>query len=103
MNRSFDRADLVLTPMAGGPPPRLAELADLGLARSLYHANAAAWAAPWNAIGQPAASVPVGFDAQGLPLAVQLCGRPSDEATLLQVAAQLEEAQPWADRRPPVD
>ena len=103
MNRSFDRADLVLTPMAGGPPPRLGELADLGLARSLYRANAAAWAAPWNAIGQPAASVPVGFDPQGLPLAVQLCGRPSDEATLLQVAAQLEDAQPWADRRPPLD
>jgi amidase len=103
MNRSFDRADLVLTPIAGGPPPLITEVADRGFARSLYRSNAAAWAAPWNVIGQPAASVPAGFDSQGLPLSVQLCGRPSDEVTLLQVAAQLEEARPWAGRRPPVD
>ncbi len=101
MNRSFERADVVLTPMAGGPPPIITEVAGHGLVRSLYRSNAAAWAAPWNAIGQPAASVPVGFDLQGLPLAVQLCGRPRDEATLLRVAAQLEAARPWADRRPP--
>src|SRR2546423_458316 len=50
-----------------------------------------------------AASVPAGFDAHGLSLAVQLCGRPGDEVTLLHVGAQLEEARPWADRRPPVD
>lgn len=100
MNRSFDRADVVLTPIAGGPPPVITRVEGHGLARSLYLSNAAAWAAPWNAIGQPAASVPVGFDSSGLPLAVQLCGRPSDEATLLRVAAQLEEARPWAHRRP---
>ena len=103
MNRSFDRADVVLTPMAGGPPPIITEVAGRGLARSLYRANAAAWAAPWNAIGQPAASVPAGFDSRGLPVAVQLCGRPGDEATLLLIAAQLEEARPWAGRRPPVE
>lgn len=103
MNRSFDRADVVLTPMAGGPPPLIAEVAELGLARSLCRANTTAWAVPWNAIGQPAASVPVGFDCQGLPVAVQLCGRPADEATLLRLAAQLEEASPWAEHRPPVD
>lgn len=103
MNQAFDRADVVLTPMVGGPPPLITEVAGHGLARSLYRSNAAAWAAPWNAIGQPAASVPAGFDSQGLPLAVQLCGRPSDEATLLRVAAQIEEARPWAGRRPPVD
>ena len=40
--------------------------------------------------------------ADGLPLAVQLVGRPNDEATLLSLAAQLERARPWADRRPPV-
>jgi amidase len=103
MNRSFDRADVVLTPMAGGPPPNIEELADNGLARSLYRSNAAAWAAPWNAIGQPAASVPAGFDPNALPLAVQLCGRPSDELTLLRVAAQLEAVRPWADHRPPTE
>jgi amidase len=103
MNRSFERADVVLTPIAGGAPPIITDVAGHGLARSLYRSNAAAWAAPWNAIGQPAASVPVGFDAEGLPLAVQLCGRPNDEVTLLQLAAQLEAARPWANHRPPVD
>ena len=100
MNRSFDRADVVLTPMAGGPAPLITDVAGHGLARSLYRSNAAAWAVPWNVIGQPAASVPAGVDAHGLPIAVQLCGRRSDEATLLQIAAQIEEARPWADCRP---
>ncbi|MDQ3759952.1 MAG: amidase family protein, partial [Actinomycetota bacterium] len=50
----------------------------------------------------PAASVPVGFSKCGLPLAVQLVGRPNDEATLLSLAAQLERERPWADKRPPV-
>jgi amidase len=44
--------------------------------------------------------VPAGFDAAGLPLAVQLAGRPNDEATLLSLAAQIERERPWADRRP---
>ena len=101
MNRSFDRADVVLTPTSGGPAPMVTEVVDRGLMRSLYRSNATAWAAPWNAIGQPAASVPVGLDSHGLPLAVQLCARPADEVTILRLASQLEEARPWAGRRPP--
>jgi amidase len=46
--------------------------------------------------------VPAGFTEDGLPLSVQLVGRPNDEATLLSLAAQLEAERPWADRRPPV-
>ena len=103
MNHSFDRADIVLCPIAANPPPLIADLADRGLAQSLYRSNATAWASPWNAIGQPAASIPVGLDSDGLPLAVQLCGRPADELTVLRVAAQLEQAQPWANHRPPVE
>jgi amidase len=57
---------------------------------------------PWNLTGQPAAAVPAGLDAAGLPLSVQLVGRPSDESTLLSLAAQLEAERPWAERRPPV-
>jgi amidase len=44
--------------------------------------------------------VPAGFDADGMPTAVQLVARPNDEATLFALAAQLEQARPWADRRP---
>jgi amidase len=57
---------------------------------------------PWNHTGQPAASVPAGFSDHGLPIGVQLVGRPNDESTLLSLAAQIEATRPWADRLPPV-
>jgi amidase len=47
--------------------------------------------------------VPLYEGPDGLPLAVQLVGRPAGEAQLLALAAQLEAAQPWAQRRPPLD
>ncbi len=56
----------------------------------------------WNHLGNPAASVPAGFDDDGMPLAVQLIGRPGDEATLLSLAAQIEAERPWAQARPPL-
>jgi amidase len=56
----------------------------------------------WNHLGNPAAAVPAGFAADGLPLAVQLIGRPNDEGTLLSLAAQLEAERPWAERRPAI-
>jgi amidase len=54
----------------------------------------------FNASGQPGISLPLFEGGDGLPLGVQLVGRPAGEAGLLALAAQLEEAQPWADRRP---
>jgi amidase len=101
INAIFDHADVVLLPGPSGPPFRVGQLHGRGALRTL---NAAAAKVPWypvfNAIGQPAASVPAGFDAAGLPLAVQLAGRRNDEATLLSLAAQIERERPWADRRP---
>ncbi|HEU4976830.1 MAG TPA: amidase [Baekduia sp.] len=55
-----------------------------------------------NVTGQPAIALPLQHGDDGLPLAVQLIGRPEDEATLLALGAQLEAARPWADRRPPL-
>ena len=50
--------------------------------------------------GQPALSLPLDWSAGGLPIGVQLIGRPGDEATLLSLGGQLEEAAPWAHRHP---
>jgi len=56
----------------------------------------------FNASGQPGISLPLYEGTDGLPLAVQLVGRPAGEAQLLSLATQLEAAQPWAQRRPPL-
>jgi amidase len=57
----------------------------------------------FNLTGQPAISLPGGFGSDGLPLSVQLVGRPGAEHVLYSLAGQIEQAQPWADRRPPLE
>src|ERR1700733_14600631 len=56
---------------------------------------------PFNLTGNPAVSLPCGFDAAGMPLAIQLVARPGEDAAVLRAAAVFEHAQPWAQRRPP--
>jgi amidase len=56
----------------------------------------------FNASGQPAIALPLFHGDDGLPLAVQLAGKRAEEGTLLALAAQLEAAQPWAERRPEI-
>lgn len=103
VGRTFAQADVILTP---GPAKAPFEVGALQGRGALHTLNAMISRVPyysvWNASGHPAASVPAGFDAGGLPLAVQLVGRHDDEATLLSLAAQLEQVRPWADRRPAV-
>jgi amidase len=103
INAVFEHADVVLLPGPAGPPFRVGQFHGRG---ALWTLNAIARRVPYygafNITGQPAASVPAGTDGAGLPLAVQLVARPGDEATLLSLAAQIEVARPWADRRPPL-
>jgi amidase len=95
-NRVFDGIDVLLTPSIAHRPPRTGILEGKGTVRSALAAMPAiAYAALWNVAGNPAASVPCGIAADGLPTAVQLVGHTDDEATLLSLSAQIEAARPW--------
>jgi len=100
----FDNYDVLVTPTVAIPPPRIGEYHDPDepLMEFIAAGNFVPFTPPWNATGQPAVSIPLHWDEHGLPVGVQIVGRPADEATLIRLSAQLEAAKPWADRRPPV-
>ncbi len=116
----FAKHDVLLTPTLGAPPavigslqPSAAELRLLGTVNAL----GAGWLLKqpavdktfdyipftplFNITGQPAMSVPLHWNAAGLPIGMQFAARFGEEATLFRLAGQLENAQPWFDRRPP--
>jgi len=95
--------DVLLEPTMPRLPNRLNEQEGLGALRMINTSGRyVAYTSPWNVTGQPAASVPASFSGDGVPIGVQLVGRPNDESTLLSLAAQIERERPWADRRPPL-
>jgi amidase len=103
LGRLFQDHEVLLTPVTAKPPVEIGRWEGMGALRTVIgQLFTYPFAAPWNATGQPAAAVPAGFTGDGLPLSVQLIGRPDDEATLLSLAAQIEAERPWADRRPPI-
>ncbi len=97
----FDTVDVLVLPVYLHSPIRVGEWADLSPEETF--AKIANWVAPCpvaNATGLPAIALPVGFDSNGLPLSVQLIGKPAAESTLISLAAQLEAANPWIQHRP---
>jgi len=101
-DRSGNGFDLLLTPTMAKPPAPLGEIrGDDAEGALLAAAPYAAFTLPFNVTGQPAMSVPLHWS-DGLPVGVQLVAASGREDVLLRVAAQLEAARPWADRRPPV-
>jgi amidase len=99
----FDDVDVVVTPGTANGPSRIGAYQHRGAVSTLLLvAQRVPYFPVWNMTGQPAAVVPWDLDSDGLPMSVQLVGRPFDEATLLSLSAQIEAARPWAQRRPPV-
>jgi len=101
--RLFEGMDVMLLSTLAHPPPLLgymdANAPDLtGYAERLY--GFMPNTQPFNVSGLPAASVPLGWSADGLPIGVQIAAGHGREGLLLQLAAQLEAARPWRDRRP---
>jgi amidase len=98
--------DIVLTPTLTEPAIELGSLqpaeGEEPVTMLLNSANWVPFTPVWNVTGQPAISLPLAESSGGLPIGVQLIGAPAAEETLISVAAQLEQANPWADRRPQV-
>jgi amidase len=95
--------DVVLTPALARSPVPIGEIHGLGPDPEDHYRRSGAFTpftAMLNVTGQPAISVPLYQDSQGLPLAVQLIGPPAQEEVLLRLAFQLEAALPWAQRHP---
>ena len=97
----MERFDLVLTPTlpvtafeAGEDHPGQID------GRAPTYLSWTAFTYPFNITGQPAASAPCGFAANGLPVGLQIVGRWRDDATVLRAAAAFEELAPWSGRRP---
>ena len=101
--RYLERFDVLLTPALAQRPVPIGEIHGRGPDPWAQYRRSGAFT-PYTAIvnvtGQPAISVPLYHGDDGLPTAVQLIGRPAREDTLLALAAQLEQARPWAHRHP---
>lgn len=126
IGRWFESYDALLTPTLGRPPFPIGELQPRGLdalkiwltnhlpigglaksAREMlaFAARTFDWipnTAVFNVTGQPSISLPLHWSADGLPVGMMLTARFAEDALLLQLAAQLEQARPWQDRRPPL-
>jgi amidase len=103
----FTHYDLLVTPTLGQLPARHGELdydnPDYSMRAWLHRIyEYGPFTAAFNVSGNPAISLPLGQSREGLPIGVQLVAATGREDLLLQVAAQLEQAMPWADRQPPV-
>jgi len=103
VNAIFDDHDVLVTPVMGDTALPVRRWQGRGAVHTvLGMSRFCPYCVRWNHLGNPAMSIPTGFAADGMPLAVQIIARPNDESTLLSLAAQLEAERPWADRRPPI-
>jgi amidase len=101
----FEDIDVYLCPVMTAPPPPIGYL-DPGAVRARElnqrQGRLFPYTAPFNFSGQPSLSLPLAWSAAGLPIGMMFTAKYADEATLFRLAAQLEEEQPWKDKRPPL-
>ncbi len=102
MRRFMQPYHLLLTPTLARTsfPVELNRPADIAGKPMAYGGDWTPFCEPFNLTGQPAATVPCGFDDSGLPIGLQIVGRWHDDASVLRAAAAFEAAAPWAHRRP---
>lgn len=97
----FADTDLLLTPTTPSAARPIGQLNGVGALAAAHKASAtSSFTSLWNVCGNPAASVPAGFSAAGLPLSVQVVGPMDGECLVLALSAELEASHPWAQRRP---
>jgi len=101
----FESHDQFLMPTLGQPPLRIGAIDFMSQATTLLDetmTNFAVACSVYNITGQPAISLLLHWNREGLPIGVMFGGRYGDEAALLLLAGQLEQARPWIGRKPPV-
>ena len=97
--------DVLLTPVTITPAPPIGLLDPVNVEPREFNRRQGeifGYTPPFNMTGQPSISLPLGMSKDGLPIGMMFTGRYGDEATLYRLAAQLEDAMPWADRKPQV-
>jgi amidase len=103
LNAIFDSCDALVMPVMGGTALPVRRWEGKGALQTvLGMSRFYPYCVPWNHLGNPAMAVPAGISPEGMPLSIQVIGRPGGETTLLSLAAQLEAERPWADKRPPI-
>jgi amidase len=95
--------DAVLTPTLASPPLPVGAIRDDEDPAGDFEAQKrfTPYTSAWNVTGSPAVSLPTHWTPDGLPVGVMLAAAPGDEATLLSLAAQVEQAAPWVGHTPP--
>jgi amidase len=97
--------DVLLSPVTLAPAPEIGLLDPVNVEPREFNRRQAkvfGYTPPYNMTGQPSLSLPMGMSSGGIPIGMMFTARIADEATLFRLAAQLEQARPWTQRKPPV-
>jgi len=97
--------DVLLSPVTITPPPEIGHLDPSNVQAREFNRRQSrifGYTPPFNITGQPSMSLPLGMSKDKLPIGMMFTGRYGDEATLFRLAAQLERARPWVERKPPL-